>query len=163
MKEPSWSMQVKIRDNYTCRFCGLGSFDHQIVDAHHTKRKADRPDLADDIANGETLCLFCHLREHYKMGDWWGCVLIIFRLLLLMRRRSNWPVINHKQYHTLIVLYHEGKNYKEAAKILKCSKRTVTRRINWIKEFYPDKLDEKGRFIIQSLPKNFESYTKEVY
>lgn len=163
MKKPSWSLQVKIRDSYTCRYCGEGTFDHQIVDAHHIKRKADRPDLADAVENGETLDMFCHAKEHYKMGDYWGCVLILLRLIKLMRKRANWPVIDHKQYQTLVVLYHEGKNRKEAAEILKCNERTVTRRINWIKKFHPDKLDEKGRFIVQSLPKNYQSYLREQF
>lgn len=162
-KEPSWSRQVKIRDHYTCRFCGEGSFDHEIVEAHHIKRKADRPDLAEVVDNGETLCMFCHIREHYKMGDYWGATLILLRLIKLMRGRARWPKIDHKEYQTLRTVFHEGLNYTEAAKILGISRQTVSARLKKIKKLYPDILDDKGRLSFQPLPDNYESFVKEQF
>lgn len=163
MKEPSWSLQVKMRDNYLCKFCGEGAFDHKIIEAHHIKRKADRPDLADNIDNGETLCMFDHAKEHYKMGDFWGCVLILLRLLWLMRRRAHWPTIKFQDYQTVRTLYHEGYNYTEAAKILGCSPSTVRRRIQKLKTYYPDLITEKGELYYIPLPENVENLLKQVF
>ena len=162
-REPSWSLKVKIAGRYTCRFCGLGTFDHQIIDAHHKKRKCDRPDLAEVVENGECLCMFCHIREHYKMGDYWGAELIILRLSKLMRKRANWPKITFKQYQALRTVYHEGLNYDKAAKILGVSRQTVSAHLKKLKKLYPDILDEKGRLSFQPLPENYELFTKEVF
>jgi len=163
MSELSWSRQVKIRDNYTCRFCGLGTFDHEIVDAHHKKRVVDRRDLEFVLENGETLCIFDHAKEHYKMGDYWGCVLILLRALKIMRKRANWPVITFKQYQALRTVFHEGMNYTEAAKILGCSRNTVSNHLKKLKKLYPDLIDQKGRLSFQPLPENYENFTKEVF
>ena len=162
-KEPSWSKQVKIRDGGSCQKCGRGMYDREIIDAHHIKRKRDYPELADVVENGMTLCMFCHALEHYKMGDYWGCVLILLRLLKLMRKRANWPVITFKEYQTIRVVFHEGLNYIEAGKILGCNQKTVGRRIKKIKKYYPDLLDEKRRLIFNPLPENYESNIREVY
>lgn len=163
MKEPSWSRQVKIAGRYTCRFCGEGTFDHEIIEAHHIKRKADRPDLAEVVSNGECLCMFDHGKEHFKRGDFWGCVLVLLRLLKLMRKRANWPVITFKQYQALRTVFHEGMNYTEAAKILGCSRNTVSDHLKKLKKLYPDLIDEKGRLFFKPLPENYELFTKEVF
>lgn len=163
MKEPSWSLQVKIQGHYTCRFCGEGTFDHEIIDAHHKKSKRDYPELADVVENGECLCMFCHAKEHFLRGDYWSCVLILLRLLKLMRERAKWPSITFKQYQALRTVFHEGMNYGEAAKILGCSRQTVSAHLKKIKKLYPDILDEKGRLSFQPLPKDFQSFTKEFF
>lgn len=163
MKEPSWSRKVKMQGGYHCRFCGEGAFDHEIIDAHHLKRKADRPDLADVVENGESLCMFDHAKEHYKKGEYGSSVLILQRLIKLMMKRAGWPVITFKEYQALRTVFHEGMNYTEAAKILGCSRQTVTRHINKIKKYYPHILDEKGRLYFQPLPENYELFTKEIF
>jgi len=165
MKEPSWTLKVKIRDNYTCKFCGEGTFDHEFVDAHHIKPKKDYHHLAEVVENGETLCMLCHIKEHYKRGDWWSCVLIIFRLLYLMMKRARWPIFTFKDYSTVRALYHEcslkGFNYSDAAQILQCSESTIRRRLKKIKRYFPHIIDQKGRIIYQPLPPNWESHIKQ--
>lgn len=163
MKEPSWSRRVKIRDHHLCKFCGEGQFDHEIVDAHHKKRKRDYPELAEVVDNGETLCIFDHAKEHYKMGDYWGCVLILLRALKIMRKRANWPVITFKQYQALRTVFHEGMNFTEAAKILGCSRNTVSAHLKKLKKLYPDLIDQKGQLSFQPLPENYEVFIKDTY
>lgn len=163
MKEPSWSRQVKIRDRYTCKFCGEGQFDHSFVDACHIKSKRDYPELADVVENGETLCLLCHIKSHYRKGECGASVLILQRLIKLMMKRANWPVITFKEYQALRTVFHEGMKYEKAAKIIGCSRQTVTRHINKIKKYYPHVIDEKGRLYFQTLPDNYESFIKEQF
>lgn len=163
MREPSWSIRVKIRDNYTCYDCGLGVFDHEIVDACHIENKSIRPDLAEDINNGRTKCMFDHAKEHFKKGEYWACVLVLLRLIKLVRKRARWPVISYKEYQTLSIVYHEGNNYEEAAQLLGCSRYTVRRRLNKIKKYYPDLITDKGDFYYRPLPNNYESFTKQFF
>jgi len=163
MKEPSWNLKVKIRDHYLCRFCGEGVIDHEIIEAHHIKRKKDYPELADVLENGETLCMFCHAKEHYKMGDSWGCVLILQRAFTIMCERANWPTITFQDYNTLRALYHEGMKYDKAAKILGCHRSTVARRIEKLKKLYPHIITEKGELYYIPLPKNLETILKRVF
>lgn len=163
MKEPDWSRKVKIRGHYTCVVCGEGAFDHEIIDACHIKSKKDYPELAEVIENGRTKCLFCHAKEHFLRGEHWACVLVLLRLIKIMRKRANWPVITFKQYQALRTVYHEGMNYGEAAKILGCSRQTVSAHLKKIKKLYPDILDDKGRLSFGPLPKDYESFTKQTF
>lgn len=70
----SWqrlAAKVKRLDNYECQRCkARGRYSAGRV-VHHVKHLIDRPDLALSIYDPETgerqletLCLFCHLREH---------------------------------------------------------------------------------------------------
>lgn len=108
-------------------------------------------------------CLFHFALEHYKAEDYWKCVLALLGLLKLVRKLAKWPVITFKEYQTVKVVFHEGLNYTVAAKVLGCTKMTVYNRIKRIKKYYPDLLDEKRRLIFIPLPKNYESYIKEVF
>lgn len=57
--------EIKARDNYTCRFCGLRS-DYWMTADH-----ADGDPTNDDQANLQTLCFWCHMVKH--AGLW--CVI----------------------------------------------------------------------------------------
>lgn len=56
-----WSKSVKIRDNYTCRLCGIKDIK---LHAHHLFSFAGYPDKRTDINNGVTLCENCHHWVH---------------------------------------------------------------------------------------------------
>ena len=56
-----WADAVKTRDGKCCR-CATTDDLH----AHHIKPKSTHPELALDIANGETLCYRCHKAEHER-------------------------------------------------------------------------------------------------
>jgi len=51
-----WRTHIFYRDYFTCQFCGTKG----KINAHHIKRKVDRPDLAYTTKNGITLCVTCH-------------------------------------------------------------------------------------------------------
>lgn len=55
-----WRRAVYERDGYLCVRCGNGG----QLQAHHVKPWAHYPDERFNIANGETLCVGCHEREH---------------------------------------------------------------------------------------------------
>ena len=58
----SWAKrEVKERDDFTCRHCGLREPDIMVVD--HTKPKALFPELSVLIENMVTLCPNCHARK----------------------------------------------------------------------------------------------------
>lgn len=60
----AWRDAVFRRDRYTCRDCGDATGGNLC--AHHVEPMKDRPDLAYDVNNGETLCHPCHELRHYK-------------------------------------------------------------------------------------------------
>ena len=69
-KEPqkksfAWRNQVLIRDNFTCKQCGV-RFDLQ---AHHIYSYKHEPDLRYDVNNGITLCSLCHKTFHMAYGN----------------------------------------------------------------------------------------------
>lgn len=64
LRNPEWVQLVKGRDGFTCQKCG----DMGDVQAHHIEPVALRPDLADDLDNGITLCTSCHREVHKREG-----------------------------------------------------------------------------------------------
>ena len=64
LRNPEWTQLVKERDGFTCQKCG----DTGDVQAHHIEPVALRPDLADDLDNGITLCTSCHREVHKHEG-----------------------------------------------------------------------------------------------
>ena len=56
---PSWPAAIKARDG-ACTECGATERLH----AHHIEPVHLRPDLANDLANGTTLCVVCHAEKH---------------------------------------------------------------------------------------------------
>ncbi len=62
-----WRTAVFIRDDYTCRKCGIKSgIGRKIyLHAHHIKSVSQYPELIYEIDNGITLCKNCHLGEHH--------------------------------------------------------------------------------------------------
>ena len=68
LRNPEWAQLVKERDGFTCQKCG----DTGDVQAHHIEPVALRPDLADDLDNGITLCTSCHREVHKQEGCEFG-------------------------------------------------------------------------------------------
>lgn len=60
----SWKRKVKIKDDYTCQYCG----SKESLDAHHILCKSKHPELALSLYNGITLCIDCHRVEHAING-----------------------------------------------------------------------------------------------
>lgn len=56
-----WSAAIRARDG-ACLHCGVTD---PLV-AHHIVPKSERPDLALDMENGQTLCCNCHTKHHNK-------------------------------------------------------------------------------------------------
>lgn len=56
-----WARMVRLRDDYTCRTCGLRK---TRMDAHHLVSAMDFPERRFDLENGITLCQSCHAKEH---------------------------------------------------------------------------------------------------
>lgn len=53
-----WRAAVLSRDGYSCVMCEATS----RLKCHHIRRWADYPTLRYNVANGATLCQFCHVR-----------------------------------------------------------------------------------------------------
>lgn len=56
-----WAKEIKELQDYTCVICG----SNKRLEAHHIESRKKRPDLADDIENGVTLCHDCHYLAHF--------------------------------------------------------------------------------------------------
>ena len=59
-KHLRWRAAVLRRDKYLCRECARYGRHTAATHAHHIIPRAERPDLATDIANGVALCTSCH-------------------------------------------------------------------------------------------------------
>ncbi len=60
-----WRRSVFIRDEFTCRDCGM---THIYIYAHHIKSFAHYPEFRYEIDNGKTLCEKCHSKTHNYKG-----------------------------------------------------------------------------------------------
>ncbi len=61
IKHHAWRRQVFERDNFTCQICNIRG---SALEAHHVISWGDSETLRFDIANGQTLCVACHLKVH---------------------------------------------------------------------------------------------------
>ena len=59
-KRYTFKREVLQRDKFTCQNCGMHSIIPGFFDVNHIKSKAEFPELAYDVNNGETLCPNCH-------------------------------------------------------------------------------------------------------
>lgn len=62
-----WRMGVLARDDYICQHCGCER--KRLLQAHHKKSKTEYPELIYEISNGETLCVYCHIKQHPKLKN----------------------------------------------------------------------------------------------
>jgi len=60
-----WRVKVFKRDNYKCVECGCSR--KRLLQAHHIKPKNKYPELAYKINNGQTLCVYCHIKKHKNL------------------------------------------------------------------------------------------------
>jgi prophage antirepressor-like protein len=58
--QSAWREAVLDRDGHKCVICG----STELLEAHHIKSKAEFPELACKVENGETLCRKCHNKVH---------------------------------------------------------------------------------------------------
>lgn len=65
----TWRKRVFKRDKYTCKLCGLTSYDGIRLNAHHIRPYKDYNHLRLDVSNGITLCHECHLKTFGKEDD----------------------------------------------------------------------------------------------
>lgn len=66
LKYKYWRMDVFMRDDYTCQFCGKRGGE---LNADHIESWASAPHLRYTLSNGRTLCLPCHkttYKENYQ-------------------------------------------------------------------------------------------------
>jgi 5-methylcytosine-specific restriction endonuclease McrA len=87
----AWSLQVRTRDNFTCKVCGLKS---KYVHAHHLVPKHADKELRHDIKNGYTLCFRCHKagpQAAHQSAIW-------FSQWLKEHDRKLWNWVNRKVF-----------------------------------------------------------------
>jgi 5-methylcytosine-specific restriction protein A len=58
----AWRAAVLLRDNWTCRSCGVVIWQKRRAHADHIVSIADGGDRY-DVANGQCLCASCHQRK----------------------------------------------------------------------------------------------------
>lgn len=58
-----WKKNVLQSQNYTCQRCGLQDYSSYFMEVDHIKQKANFPELALDLSNGQVLCPNCHRRK----------------------------------------------------------------------------------------------------
>jgi 5-methylcytosine-specific restriction endonuclease McrA len=63
IKFKEWREKVFIRDNWTCRECGIRGGE---LHPHHIKELSQNKDLVYYVENGITLCKNCHQKKHCK-------------------------------------------------------------------------------------------------
>jgi 5-methylcytosine-specific restriction endonuclease McrA len=62
-----WRLKVLERDGYICQKCGCKR--KRLLQAHHRRSKEECPESIYDVDNGETLCVYCHTKEHPKLKN----------------------------------------------------------------------------------------------
>ena len=60
-----WRKHVLERDKYICTKCGKTK---SKMHAHHVKEFASHPECRYEVANGVTLCVYCHRKTHGWRG-----------------------------------------------------------------------------------------------
>ncbi len=76
---------MKIKDNWVCQDCG--ELDRELLESHHSNPKAEYPELAYDLDNGECICLTCHAKRHKDNPAVFAMILL--RLELILYKRSS--------------------------------------------------------------------------
>ena len=61
-----WRLKVLEKDNYTCQDCGCTR--KRLLIAHHIKFRKEYPELTYNLENGQTLCIYCHIKKHRKLS-----------------------------------------------------------------------------------------------
>ena len=65
-----WANEVKKRDGYQCKECGVFSLEvNGKLEAHHKKPKWKYPKLRFIVSNGITLCNPCHKEADKKINE----------------------------------------------------------------------------------------------
>ena len=58
-------VKAMVRDSCMCGPCKKEGVDTIATEVHHIKELKDRPDLAFDLDNLESICHACHMKNHH--------------------------------------------------------------------------------------------------
>lgn len=64
--DKDWQLAVRLKDNYTCRKCGV--YD-EYIHTHHLATRGSTPSLKHDVDNGICLCNSCHAWVHNNIAE----------------------------------------------------------------------------------------------
>ena len=78
-----WSRQVKVKDGWVCQDCG--ELDRELLESHHTHPKAEYPELAFDLDNGQCTCIPCHAERHKDNPVVVSMILLRLELIIYKR------------------------------------------------------------------------------
>lgn len=87
-KDLRWRMDVLMRDFFAC--VGCGERDRKLLESHHIKPRAQFPELAHNLDNGETDCLWRHALQHKNNPVVMNMILL--RLVHILTERLYKPL-----------------------------------------------------------------------
>jgi len=61
-----WRLNILKRDNYQCVECRCNR--KRLLEVHHIKSQKEYPRLIYDLENGQTLCVYCHIKKHKNLS-----------------------------------------------------------------------------------------------
>jgi len=82
-KLKEWALNVKIKAGWVCEKCG--ELERRMLEAHHIKPKEMFPELANELDNGQCLCMRCHAEAHKDNEQVYNKILARLCLILYPR------------------------------------------------------------------------------